>query len=91
MTLFHGVQGRVLFDLGGFIDCAVDPVLRNDVGPLWLLTLDARGPLSLEAVPLTSTSAVLGWQTVPTRRGRSNDVQTLAVRWEPTSSRQADG
>jgi poly-gamma-glutamate synthesis protein (capsule biosynthesis protein) len=52
--VFHGVQGRVLFDLGGFIDdYAVDPVLRNDLGLLWLVTLDARGPLSLEAVPLT--------------------------------------
>jgi poly-gamma-glutamate capsule biosynthesis protein CapA/YwtB (metallophosphatase superfamily) len=52
--VFHGVQGRVLFDLGGFIDdYAVDPVLRNDLGLLWLVTLDANGPLSLEAVPLT--------------------------------------
>jgi len=52
--VFHGVQGRVLFDLGGFIDdYAVDPVLRNDLGLLWLVTLDERGPLSLEAVPLT--------------------------------------
>jgi poly-gamma-glutamate capsule biosynthesis protein CapA/YwtB (metallophosphatase superfamily) len=52
--VFHGVQGRVLFDLGGFIDdYAVDPVLRNDLGLLWLVTLNERGPLSLEAVPLT--------------------------------------
>jgi poly-gamma-glutamate capsule biosynthesis protein CapA/YwtB (metallophosphatase superfamily) len=51
--VIHGVQGRVLFDLGGFIDdYAVDPVLRNDLGLLWLVTLDASGPLSLEAVPL---------------------------------------
>lgn len=51
---FHGVQGRVLFDLGGFIDdYAVNPILRNDLGLLWLVTLDERGPLSLEAVPLT--------------------------------------
>jgi poly-gamma-glutamate capsule biosynthesis protein CapA/YwtB (metallophosphatase superfamily) len=52
--VFHGVQGRVLFDLGGFIDdYAVDPVLRNDLGLLWLVTLDESGPLTLEAVPLT--------------------------------------
>jgi len=52
--VFHGVQGRVLFDLGGFIDdYAVDPVLRNDLGLLWLVTLDERGPLALEAVPLS--------------------------------------
>jgi poly-gamma-glutamate capsule biosynthesis protein CapA/YwtB (metallophosphatase superfamily) len=52
--VFHGVQGRVLFDLGGFIDdYAVNPVLRNDLGLLWLVTLDARGLLALEAVPLS--------------------------------------
>jgi poly-gamma-glutamate synthesis protein (capsule biosynthesis protein) len=52
--VFHGVQGRVLFDLGDFIDdYAVDPVLRNDLGLLWLVTLDESGPLALEAVPLT--------------------------------------
>jgi poly-gamma-glutamate synthesis protein (capsule biosynthesis protein) len=52
--VFHGVQGRVLFDLGDFIDdYAVDPVLRNDLGLLWLVTLDARGPVTLEAVALT--------------------------------------
>jgi len=52
--VFHGVQGRVLFDLGGFIDdYAVDPVLRNDLGLLWLVTLDEIGPRELEAVPVT--------------------------------------
>jgi poly-gamma-glutamate synthesis protein (capsule biosynthesis protein) len=52
--VFHGVQGRVLFDLGGFIDdYAVDPVLRNDLGLMWLVTLNERGPLALEAVPLS--------------------------------------
>jgi poly-gamma-glutamate capsule biosynthesis protein CapA/YwtB (metallophosphatase superfamily) len=51
--VFQGVQGRVLFDLGDFIDdYAVDPVLRNDLGLLWLVTLDAGGPVRLEAVPL---------------------------------------
>jgi poly-gamma-glutamate capsule biosynthesis protein CapA/YwtB (metallophosphatase superfamily) len=55
--VFHGVQGRVVFDLGGFIDdYAVDPVLRNDLGLLWLVTLDERGPLALEAVPLSLES-----------------------------------
>jgi Bacterial capsule synthesis protein PGA_cap len=52
--VFHGVHGRTLFDLGGFIDdYAVDPVLRNDLGLLWLVTLDESGPRELEAVPLT--------------------------------------
>jgi poly-gamma-glutamate capsule biosynthesis protein CapA/YwtB (metallophosphatase superfamily) len=51
--LFQGVQGRVLFDLGDFIDdYAIDPGLRNDLGILWFVTLDERGPIELEAVPL---------------------------------------
>lgn len=51
--VFQGVQGRILFDLGDFIDdYAVDPTLRNDLGLLWLVTLDSRGPVRLEAVPI---------------------------------------
>jgi poly-gamma-glutamate capsule biosynthesis protein CapA/YwtB (metallophosphatase superfamily) len=49
----HGVAGRVLYDLGDFLDdYRVDPRLRNDLGLLFLVTLDARGPIRLEAVPL---------------------------------------
>jgi poly-gamma-glutamate capsule biosynthesis protein CapA/YwtB (metallophosphatase superfamily) len=52
--VFHGVAGRVLYDLGEFLDdYAVDPVLRNDVGLLFLVDLDAEGPVRLEALPLT--------------------------------------
>jgi poly-gamma-glutamate capsule biosynthesis protein CapA/YwtB (metallophosphatase superfamily) len=51
--VFHGVQGRVLFDLGDFLDdYAVDPLLRNDLGLLFLVSVDERGPVRLEAVPL---------------------------------------
>jgi poly-gamma-glutamate capsule biosynthesis protein CapA/YwtB (metallophosphatase superfamily) len=51
--VFHGVAGRVLFDLGDFLDdYAVDPGLRNDLGLLWLLTLDERRLHRLEALPL---------------------------------------
>ena len=51
--VFQGVWDRVLFDLGDFIDdYAVDPVLRNDLGVLFLVTLDREGPLRIEAVPL---------------------------------------
>jgi poly-gamma-glutamate synthesis protein (capsule biosynthesis protein) len=51
--VFQGVEGRVLYDLGDFVDdYAVDPILRNDLGLLFLVTLDERGPLRLEAVPL---------------------------------------
>jgi hypothetical protein len=43
----------VLFDLGDFLDdYAVDPVLRNDLGLLFLLTVDRGGPRRLEAFPL---------------------------------------
>jgi poly-gamma-glutamate capsule biosynthesis protein CapA/YwtB (metallophosphatase superfamily) len=49
----HGVAGRVLYDLGDFLDdYRVDPRLRNDLGLLFLVTLDARGPVRLEAFPL---------------------------------------
>lgn len=51
--VFHGVAGRVLFDLGDFLDdYAVDPILRNDLGLLWLVTLDAHGPIRADALPL---------------------------------------
>jgi poly-gamma-glutamate capsule biosynthesis protein CapA/YwtB (metallophosphatase superfamily) len=51
--VFHGVGERILYDLGGFLDdYAVDPVLRNDLGLLFLVTLDGGRPVRLEAVPL---------------------------------------
>ena len=51
--VFHGVDGPVLYDLGDFLDdYATDPVLRNDLGLLFLVHLDERGPVRLEAVPL---------------------------------------
>jgi poly-gamma-glutamate capsule biosynthesis protein CapA/YwtB (metallophosphatase superfamily) len=51
--VFHGVAGRVLFDLGDFVDdYRVDPRLRNDLGLLWFVEL--RGPelVGIEALPL---------------------------------------
>ncbi|MFI2435883.1 CapA family protein [Streptomyces sp. NPDC018693] len=51
--VFHGFTRDVLFDLGDFIDdYAVHPALRNDLGLLWRVTLDASGALRTEAVPL---------------------------------------
>jgi poly-gamma-glutamate capsule biosynthesis protein CapA/YwtB (metallophosphatase superfamily) len=51
--VFHGVSGRVLYDLGDFLDdYAVDAQLRNDLGLLFLVTLDERGPRAVEALPL---------------------------------------
>jgi len=49
----QGVGGRVLYDLGDFLDdYAVDPRLRNDLGLLFVVTVDESGPVGLEAVPL---------------------------------------
>jgi poly-gamma-glutamate capsule biosynthesis protein CapA/YwtB (metallophosphatase superfamily) len=51
--VFHGVSGPVLFDLGDFIDdYATDPILRNDLGLLWLVTFERSRPTRLEAIPL---------------------------------------
>jgi poly-gamma-glutamate capsule biosynthesis protein CapA/YwtB (metallophosphatase superfamily) len=49
----QGVRGRVLFDLGDFLDdYQVDRRLRNDLSMLWLVTLDGRGPQRVEGLPV---------------------------------------
>jgi poly-gamma-glutamate synthesis protein (capsule biosynthesis protein) len=51
--VFHGVAPPVIFDMGDFIDdYAVSASLRNDLGLLFLVTLDGAGPSRIEAVPL---------------------------------------
>jgi hypothetical protein len=51
--VFHGATRRVLYDLGDFVDdYRRDPRLRNDLGLLFLVDLDARGIRRLEAIPL---------------------------------------
>jgi poly-gamma-glutamate synthesis protein (capsule biosynthesis protein) len=51
--LVHGAQPGVLYDLGDFVDdYRVDTRLRNDLGLLFLVELDPRGPRRLEAVAL---------------------------------------
>lgn len=51
--VFQGVTSRVMFDLGDFIDdYAVHPVLRNDLGLLWLVELGRVGPESIRGLPL---------------------------------------
>jgi poly-gamma-glutamate capsule biosynthesis protein CapA/YwtB (metallophosphatase superfamily) len=48
--VFHGLDRRVLYDLGDLLDdYAVDPQLRNDLGLLFLVDLDGD---RLEAIPL---------------------------------------
>lgn len=51
--VFHGVAGRVLFDLGDVVDDYVThPDLRNDLGLVFLVELDASGPRAVVAVPI---------------------------------------
>ena len=51
--VFQGVEGPVLYDLGDFVDdYATNGLVRNDLGLLFLVTLDVAGPVRLEAVPL---------------------------------------
>ncbi|MGH2529837.1 MAG: CapA family protein [Actinomycetota bacterium] len=51
--VFHGIADDVLFDLGDFVDdYLVDPVLRNDLGLLFFVSIDERAPVRLEALPL---------------------------------------
>jgi poly-gamma-glutamate capsule biosynthesis protein CapA/YwtB (metallophosphatase superfamily) len=51
--VFQGVAPRVLFDLGDFLDdYATDRKLRNDLGLLWLVDLEADGPRRIRALPV---------------------------------------
>jgi poly-gamma-glutamate capsule biosynthesis protein CapA/YwtB (metallophosphatase superfamily) len=73
--VFHGVQGRVLYDLGDFIDdYATDAVLRNDLGLLFLIAFDGVEPVELEAVPLKLDFC-------HTRIARGGDRRWIEDRW----------
>jgi poly-gamma-glutamate capsule biosynthesis protein CapA/YwtB (metallophosphatase superfamily) len=51
--VFHGTDGAILYDLGDFLDdYATHPVLRNDLGLLWLVDLDNSGARRVEGLPL---------------------------------------
>jgi poly-gamma-glutamate synthesis protein (capsule biosynthesis protein) len=51
--VFHGVEPPVLYDLGDFVDdYAVDPVLRNDLGLLFVVTLESGRIELIEAFPI---------------------------------------
>jgi poly-gamma-glutamate capsule biosynthesis protein CapA/YwtB (metallophosphatase superfamily) len=51
--VFHGVKPPILYDIGDFIDdYAVDPVLRNDLGLLFVATLEAGQVIQVETIPL---------------------------------------
>jgi poly-gamma-glutamate capsule biosynthesis protein CapA/YwtB (metallophosphatase superfamily) len=67
----QGPSGRTLFDLGDFVDdYAVNASLRNDLGLLWLVTLDAAGPVRVEGVPIALEFA---------RTRRASDVETTLL------------
>jgi poly-gamma-glutamate synthesis protein (capsule biosynthesis protein) len=51
--VFHGVTDWVIYDLGDFIDdYATDVDLRNDLGLLFVVTIEAGAVTRIEAVPL---------------------------------------
>jgi poly-gamma-glutamate synthesis protein (capsule biosynthesis protein) len=72
----HGAAPGVLYDLGDFVDdYRVDERLRNDLGLLFLVDLDACGrPRQLEAVPLAL-------EFCHTRLARGADAQWIRRRF----------
>lgn len=89
--VFHGVEGRVLYDLGDLIDdYAVDDRLRNDLGLFFLVTLDAGGPTRIEAVPLVLN---VGYTRLADRAewGWIADRFTAACTEHGTEVRREDG
>jgi poly-gamma-glutamate capsule biosynthesis protein CapA/YwtB (metallophosphatase superfamily) len=88
----HGVAGPVLYDLGDFLDdYRVDPRLRNDLGLLFLVTLDAGGPVRLEALPLKlefcHTRLAAGDDAAWMRRRFRTACTTLGTTVENTADR----
>jgi poly-gamma-glutamate capsule biosynthesis protein CapA/YwtB (metallophosphatase superfamily) len=88
----HGVAGPVLYDLGDFLDdYRVDPRLRNDLGLLFLVTLDAGGPVRLEALPLKlefcHTRLAAGDDAAWMRRRFRTACTTLGTMVENTADR----
>jgi poly-gamma-glutamate synthesis protein (capsule biosynthesis protein) len=73
--VFHGVSGRVLYDLGDFIDdYAVDARLRNDLGLVFLVDLTPKGPVRIEAIPLALDFC-------HTRLARGEETQWISQRF----------
>jgi len=78
--VFHGVEWNVLYDLGDFLDdYAVDPLLRNDLGLLFLVELEPDGPRRVEAVPLKLEYAY-------TRLARGEDAAWIRRRFREACS-----
>jgi poly-gamma-glutamate synthesis protein (capsule biosynthesis protein) len=74
--VFQGVEGNVLYDLGDFLDdYATEPVLRNDLGLLFLVELKPDGPRRIEAVPLKLEYAF-------TRLARGDELDWIRQRFQ---------
>lgn len=78
--VFHGVQGgrqgTVLYDVGDFLDdYRVDPLLRNDLGLLFLIDLADGRPRRLQAVPLKLEYCY-------TRRATGTDARWITNRFQ---------
>ena len=74
--VFQGVEGNVLYDLGDFLDdYATDPVLRNDLGLLFLVELEPDGLRRIEAVPLKLEYAF-------TRLARGGELDWIRQRFQ---------
>jgi poly-gamma-glutamate synthesis protein (capsule biosynthesis protein) len=89
--LFHGVEGRTLYDLGDFLDdYAVGP-LRNDLGLLWLVEVGPGGPRRLEALPLAldycHTRPATGEDAAWIRRRFRDTCDRLGTRVAPAEGR----
>jgi poly-gamma-glutamate synthesis protein (capsule biosynthesis protein) len=75
--VFHGVNGRVIYDLGDLIDdYARDQVLRNDLGLLWLTTIEDT-EVTVNALPVTLEYA---------RTRRANDRERAWIQDRLTSA-----
>ncbi|GAA0673192.1 CapA family protein [Kitasatospora atroaurantiaca] len=69
--VFHGVADRVIFDMGDFIDdYAVDGVLRNDLGLLFLVTFRGLAPAPLRPVRLEALPLFLDYCRTEAAHGR---------------------
>jgi poly-gamma-glutamate synthesis protein (capsule biosynthesis protein) len=89
--VFQGVEDNVLYDLGDFLDdYARDPLLRNDLGLLFLVELESDGPRRIDAVPLKLEYAF-------TRLARDDEADWIRQRFHDacaklgTEVREEDG
>lgn len=72
--VFHGVADRIIHDMGDFVDdYAVHPVLRNDLGLLFLVTLDGPDPASLAPVRLEALPLFLDFCHTRLARGEERE------------------